>query len=996
MKKAENNNGCGGGEVVHGTNGNCVNADASRANYNKDIYSIIKTALKDPTLLTTDGKLVREHLERCKDLYKRDYEFITVDNSNGQLCSSYPVELIIPTEQKDPSMTAVCSDDDAEVGSSGSADDEEATNFDESEFLQLLSRGRFARTRGRFPVPVFMVFGKHICRSSTLARSAEIYGRCGLNYIYPLDLSGINGGSGGANVTNGTNGSNGTDGHTEAEAAAAAVQYRADETAEAKIEMPTVVAAATTAVDGAPVIAAASNKEWMIDKMRKTDIEVLKFLKVHVICDLMVEKKKLKYGMHVTSSEKVDSSRRYDQFQLVSVPYPGCEFFADYSNNNYDGSGLLFDWSQQFIDADLQIPEEITKNFDFNWDNYCDWDLITLTQNYTKLMLSCINEKGSNGFLVHCISGWDRTPLFVSILRISLWADNLIHQSLSAEEMLYLTLVYDWLLFSHQFADRIRKSEEILHFCFEFLQHISGPEYSLIPENQEEEDDEEDEDDKAETLSDQSGHITPTLMRCESTSDSEQLFQLDPLNDSKTDLSPSLSQCNINSIPVDFTSQRVKLNSSNHNSNTAHVGPRHVNNSQTCGRFTPVTVTTTASAAADDDEVSSPKTIIAGNGSVGFFHNASSTTITNNGGGHVARAISDDDVGDITLLSSSFKEESYLGPKFMSNSAVLPTSNGLRDSNGVVLYPIKTLSSSLTERTNTIEQNNNNVITNDVESSNVATLANGNFVPNINEKVLSSSLECSNGTRTNGVNTTPDQSCGRLASALSADTLSNVVNTGRSSSDPILVPSRRAHHKLALSAECLTDENKNRSSSVSSKGISNGSSSFGSPSYNGTLAEPGSSWQMISSPPTNSLLNLTSLSDLSPSSFISSGLTCEQLSSLSHPHHRIRKDSSLISSEPSLLNGDCSSSAGGGGGVGFPREQVPQPAASGGDVAGGTTTASTLTTERRHLQLERRKERLDALREIMIPTYNAVLNDIVEEQKQQSFLSYFTTLVKRS
>lgn len=28
----------------------------------------------------------------------------------------------------------------------------------------------------------------------------------------------------------------------------------------------------------------------------------------------------------------------------------------------------------------------------------------------------------SSGLLVHCISGWDRTPLFVSLLRLSLWA----------------------------------------------------------------------------------------------------------------------------------------------------------------------------------------------------------------------------------------------------------------------------------------------------------------------------------------------------------------------------------------------------------------------------------------------------------------------------------------------------------------------------------------------------------------------------------------------
>lgn len=32
-----------------------------------------------------------------------------------------------------------------------------------------------------------------------------------------------------------------------------------------------------------------------------------------------------------------------------------------------------------------------------------------------------------SGLLVHCISGWDRTPLFVSLLRLSLWAVSSIH-----------------------------------------------------------------------------------------------------------------------------------------------------------------------------------------------------------------------------------------------------------------------------------------------------------------------------------------------------------------------------------------------------------------------------------------------------------------------------------------------------------------------------------------------------------------------------------------
>ena len=29
---------------------------------------------------------------------------------------------------------------------------------------------------------------------------------------------------------------------------------------------------------------------------------------------------------------------------------------------------------------------------------------------------------GDGGMLIHCISGWDKTPLYISLLRLSLWA----------------------------------------------------------------------------------------------------------------------------------------------------------------------------------------------------------------------------------------------------------------------------------------------------------------------------------------------------------------------------------------------------------------------------------------------------------------------------------------------------------------------------------------------------------------------------------------------
>lgn len=106
------------------------------------------------------------------------------------------------------------------------------------------------------------------------------------------------------------------------------------------------------------------------------------------------------------------------------------------------------------------------------------WDLIKLTQNYIRLLLHYLCEQ-STGLLVHCISGWDRTPLFVSLLRLSLWADGQAHRSLGPAQILYLTIAYDWLLFGHNLEDRLDKGEEIFFFCFYFLKHLTSEEFSV-------------------------------------------------------------------------------------------------------------------------------------------------------------------------------------------------------------------------------------------------------------------------------------------------------------------------------------------------------------------------------------------------------------------------------------------------------------------------------------------------------------------------------------
>ncbi|XP_022600908.1 myotubularin-related protein 14 [Seriola lalandi dorsalis] len=298
-----------------------------------------------------------------------------------------------------------------------------------SKLQDLVNRSKLARCRGRFVCPVILYNGKHICRSSTLAGWGELYGRTGYNYIF----------SGGTDDT-----------WTESE------------------EVPEDDSAVR------------NGDSQLFDKVRGHDIKLLRYLSVRYICDLMVENKKVKFGLNVTSSEKADKAQRYADFTLLSVPYPGCEFFKDYKDRDYTAEGLVFNWNQDYVDAPLTIPVCFTQNLNIDWSQYQSWDLVQQTQNYLKLLLHIINSDDESGLLVHCISGWDRTPLFVSLLRLSLWADGAVHASLEPAEILYLTISYDWFLFGHMLPDRLSKGEEIFFFCFNFLKHIVSEKFSAV------------------------------------------------------------------------------------------------------------------------------------------------------------------------------------------------------------------------------------------------------------------------------------------------------------------------------------------------------------------------------------------------------------------------------------------------------------------------------------------------------------------------------------
>ncbi|KAB1263963.1 Myotubularin-related protein 14 [Camelus dromedarius] len=400
----------------------------------------------------TGGSKVERIEKRCLELFGRDYCYSVIQNVNGDICGHYPQHIVF-----------------LEYESSEKEKDTFQSTVQVSKLQDLVNRSKTARCRGRFVCPVILFKGKesehpssvgilgvlslgidpsqlqlpivllliagpsrvgaHICRSATLAGWGELYGRTGYNYIF----------SGGAD-----------DAWADAE----------DVTEED--------------------CALRSSDTHLFDKVRGYDIKLLRYLSVKYICDLMVENKKVKFGVNVTSSEKVDKAQRYADFTLLSIPYPGCEFFKEYKDRDYMAEGLIFNWKQDYVDAPLSIPDFLTCSLNIDWSQYQSWDLVQQTQNYLKLLLSIINSDDDSGLLVHCISGWDRTPLFISLLRLSLWADGLIHMSLKPAEILYLTVAYDWFLFGHMLVDRLSKGEEIFFFCFNFLKHIISEEFSAL------------------------------------------------------------------------------------------------------------------------------------------------------------------------------------------------------------------------------------------------------------------------------------------------------------------------------------------------------------------------------------------------------------------------------------------------------------------------------------------------------------------------------------
>lgn len=344
---------------------------------NEDIGQVLK-AFQEKAFKSGEYRAKDEKIQyMCLNLFNYDYkpdELIIINNNESDLSSSYPPKIIVPRTKAFP--------------------------IDTERLRNLFMKAKYARCRCRFPVPVILYNNKYVCRSATLSHCIEIYSRQSYASFFRT-------------------------GEDEQ------IQDLATEINEMNLDS-LEVSPNFDIIDGKSHIAndkiANSNPRndnnksngyfsafkqdysHTVNEARAQDILLLNYLNVKHIIDLMVEMKKVKYGIYVASSEKADKLKRYRDFNINVLPYPGCEFFKFYRDNNYQAEGLVYDWGQAFVDADLNIFEnDLLNGLNIDFKNYKKWDLNDLTLNYLKLILRYLAEPSNESILLHCISGWDRT-----------------------------------------------------------------------------------------------------------------------------------------------------------------------------------------------------------------------------------------------------------------------------------------------------------------------------------------------------------------------------------------------------------------------------------------------------------------------------------------------------------------------------------------------------------------------------------------------------------
>ncbi|KAL0209014.1 hypothetical protein P9112_011601 [Eukaryota sp. TZLM1-RC] len=221
-----------------------------------------------------------------------------------------------------------------------------------------------------------------------------------------------------------------------------------------------------------------------LDAMLLSDI-----LGVRYVVDLMVENAKVKYGLTVTTSEKQEADGElYKNLDILTMPYPGVELFSAYHRKQYDCVSTTFEDALHPPTVEVKI-DHVFPEKSSNLIGFEKFDLVTLTSNYLDVIVEAYAKSIANSLSnkkytaeslnVHCISGYDRTPVFAAFIRLLTWADGWSHHSLKPSEVLFLTVGYDFFLFGHLLFERFNKNEDIIRFCFDFLGFLCSPKFRI-------------------------------------------------------------------------------------------------------------------------------------------------------------------------------------------------------------------------------------------------------------------------------------------------------------------------------------------------------------------------------------------------------------------------------------------------------------------------------------------------------------------------------------
>lgn len=279
---------------------------------NEDIGQLLK-AFQDKAFKSGEYRAKDEKIQfMCLNLFNYDYkpDELMIINNLDDLSSSYPLKIIIPKSKAHP--------------------------IDTERLRNLILKAKYARARCRFPAPVILFNNKYICRSATLSHCIEIYSRQSYASFFKsgeeqnipemAEISEMN-----------------LDSLESPNFDVIDTQFYKQQQDQQNEPADRNGKPGSNHNGGSKsngyFSAFRQDYSHTVNEARTHDISLLNYLKVKHIIDLMVEMKKVKYGLYVASSEKADKLKRYRDFNLNVLPYPGCEFFKLYRDNNYQAEG---------------------------------------------------------------------------------------------------------------------------------------------------------------------------------------------------------------------------------------------------------------------------------------------------------------------------------------------------------------------------------------------------------------------------------------------------------------------------------------------------------------------------------------------------------------------------------------------------------------------------------------------------------------------------------